>query len=132
MRAAAVGGINKLKSVLLPHYPRILTFMLISDSRSVSPPIESQTSSIARYAAIWPARKLSAVSIDAVAGRRGEAAAAAYADAHGLRGARIYGSYATLLDDEALEAVYISVPTRQHHTWALAALRAGKHVLVEK
>ncbi|MEV7427885.1 MULTISPECIES: Gfo/Idh/MocA family protein [unclassified Streptomyces] len=40
--------------------------------------------------------------------------------------------YAALLDRPDVEAVYISTPTALHHEWADRALRAGKHVLVEK
>lgn len=37
-----------------------------------------------------------------------------------------------LLGDESLDAVAIATPVGTHHAIALAALRAGKHVLVEK
>src|ERR1700739_1632360 len=40
--------------------------------------------------------------------------------------------FAELLDDPAIEAVAIATPPRTHHALASAALRAGKHVLVEK
>lgn len=38
----------------------------------------------------------------------------------------------TLLADDSLDAVAIATPARTHHDVALAALRAGKHVVVEK
>lgn len=43
-----------------------------------------------------------------------------------------YGSYQQLLADDAVDIVYIATPHTEHHACALAALAAGKHVLVEK
>ena len=69
------------------------------------------------------------VEIAAVASRDG-ARAQAYAAEHGI--GRAFGSYEELLADDALDAVYISLPNKLHHEWTLRALEAGKHVLVEK
>ena len=63
-------------------------------------------------------------------GSRQQSSAAAFAEAHGL--ATAHGSYEALLADDAVEAVYISLPNSMHHDWTLAALAAGKHVLCEK
>jgi D-xylose 1-dehydrogenase (NADP+, D-xylono-1,5-lactone-forming) len=45
---------------------------------------------------------------------------------------RAYGSYEALLADPSIDVVYVSVPNPEHVTWSLAALDAGKHVVVEK
>lgn len=44
----------------------------------------------------------------------------------------IHDDVATLLADPAVDAVVIATPNEQHAPLALAALRAGKHVLVDK
>lgn len=41
-------------------------------------------------------------------------------------------SLQNLLDDPAIDAIAIATPVRTHYELALAALKAGKHVLVEK
>ncbi|WP_370327514.1 Gfo/Idh/MocA family protein [Euzebya sp.] len=56
--------------------------------------------------------------------------ARAVADAHDAP--RAYGSYAALLADDDVDAVYIATPHRQHHAIAMAAIAARKHLLVEK
>jgi predicted dehydrogenase len=45
---------------------------------------------------------------------------------------RAHGSYAALVDDPDTDVVYIGTPHPFHAEHALLALRAGKHVLVEK
>jgi xylose dehydrogenase (NAD/NADP) len=69
------------------------------------------------------------VEVAAVASRDG-ARAQAYAAERGI--ARSHGSYEALLEDDELDAVYISLPNSLHHEWTLKAIDAGKHVLVEK
>jgi predicted dehydrogenase len=56
--------------------------------------------------------------------------AEAYAREHGIE--RAHGSYDALLEDETVEAVYISLPNGMHVEWTMRALEAGKHVLCEK
>ena len=56
--------------------------------------------------------------------------AKAFAAEHGLP--RAHGSYRDILDDPDVDVVYIATPHPQHRAIALAALRAGKGVLVEK
>ena len=63
-------------------------------------------------------------------GSRAPERAAAFAATHGI--ARAHGSYEALLDDPAVDAVYIGVPNSVHHLWTMRALAAGKHVLCEK
>ena len=45
---------------------------------------------------------------------------------------RAYGSYDELLASDAVDAVYIPLPTGVRKPWAIRAAEAGKHVLVEK
>ncbi|WP_137155204.1 aldo/keto reductase [Rhizobium sp. FKL33] len=52
--------------------------------------------------------------------------------AEGFPGARIVSGYQALIDDPEVEAVYIATPHPSHPEWAIKAIRAGKHVLVEK
>jgi predicted dehydrogenase len=65
----------------------------------------------------------------AIASRDGEAAARVAAE---LGIARAHDSYEALLADPGVDAVYIPLPNHLHLEWAIAAAKAGKHVLCEK
>ena len=41
-------------------------------------------------------------------------------------------SYNQIIQDPEIDAIYINLANDQHHQWAIAALKAGKHVLCEK
>ena len=66
----------------------------------------------------------------AAVGSRDLARAAAFASQHGA--ARAYGSYAELVADPGIEAIYVASPHSQHASHTLLSLEAGKHVLCEK
>ena len=61
---------------------------------------------------------------------RDVARADAFGAAYGAE--RVYGDLDRMLADEGVDIVYIGTPHATHHPIALAALRAGKHVLIEK
>ena len=46
--------------------------------------------------------------------------------------AKVYADFDDLLDDDDVDAVEVLTPTHLHHAHVLAALRAGKHVSVQK
>jgi D-xylose 1-dehydrogenase (NADP+, D-xylono-1,5-lactone-forming) len=60
------------------------------------------------------------------------ARAEAFVRACGDPAPRAYGSYEALLEDPDVQGVYIATPNSLHGVWAVAAARAGKHVLCEK
>jgi xylose dehydrogenase (NAD/NADP) len=70
-----------------------------------------------------------AAEVVAVASRD-EARARAYAGEHGI--GRAHGSYDALLADPDVDTIYVPLPNALHVEWAIRALEAGKHVLVEK
>ncbi|HVP17938.1 MAG TPA: Gfo/Idh/MocA family oxidoreductase [Spirochaetia bacterium] len=74
-------------------------------------------------------RKSPLNTIQAIASRNLDKARAAAAR---LGIPRAYGSYADLLADKEIEAVYIPLPDHLHAEWVKKAADAGKHVLCEK
>jgi len=80
--------------------------------------------------AIAPAIRWSANgALAAIASRSAERART---KAEELGADRAYGEYQALLDDPAVEVVYIGLPNGVHARWAIAAVEAGKHVLCDK
>jgi predicted dehydrogenase len=63
-------------------------------------------------------------------GSRTPAHAEAFAREHGAR--RAHGSYGALIADPEVDVVYVATTHPQHYAIALAAIRAGKAVMVEK
>lgn len=63
-------------------------------------------------------------------GSRSAERAAAFAAAHGVD--RAYASYEALVGDPEVDVVYVATPHSEHLEHALLAIRAGKHVLIEK
>ncbi len=84
---------------------------------------------IAPAAIVKPARDSEDAEVVAVAARD-RSRADAYAAKHGIP--RVFDSYADLLADPAIDAVYNPLPNGLHAEWTIAALEAGKHVLCEK
>lgn len=54
----------------------------------------------------------------------------AYAREHGIE--RVHDTYADVIEDPEVEAIYNPLPNSAHAPWNLAAIAAGKHVLTEK
>lgn len=61
---------------------------------------------------------------------RDKARAVAYAARHGIP--EVKDTYQDILDDDQIDCVYIPLPNGLHYEWTVRALRAGKHVLLEK
>lgn len=53
-----------------------------------------------------------------------------FAQEHGI--ARAHGSYRDLVEDDGVDVLYVATPHPQHRAVALAAVRAGRPLLVEK
>ena len=56
--------------------------------------------------------------------------AQAFADRHDID--RAHGSYAEIVSDPDVDVLYVATPHPQHHALALAAIEAGKALLIEK
>ena len=78
---------------------------------------------------IKPARNNPEAEVRAVAARD-RSRAEAFASKHGIP--TVHDSYAALLADPEIDAIYNPLPNGLHAEWTIAALEAGKHVLCEK
>jgi len=65
-------------------------------------------------------------------GSRTAASAERFAKEHGIAPEHAYASYAALLADPGVDAIYLATPHPEHVEWAVKAASAGKHVLCEK
>jgi predicted dehydrogenase len=87
------------------------------------------TARVAPQALLQPAGRSPGVAVEVIAARSRDRALA-FASAHAIP--RAHGSYAELLADDRIDAVYVALPTALHGEWVQRALEAGKHVLCEK
>src|SRR5215204_4711152 len=85
-----------------------------------------------RHPELWTGPALAAAANARTVGvwSRDAARAGAFAARHGIP--RVYATLEEALADPAVDSVYISTPNSLHAAHAVAAARAGKHVLVEK
>ncbi|HEY5437163.1 MAG TPA: Gfo/Idh/MocA family oxidoreductase [Candidatus Limnocylindrales bacterium] len=83
---------------------------------------------IAENAIVTPAHVTGARLVAVAA--RDRARAATFAADHGVE--RVLDSYAEIVNDPEVEAIYNPLPNGLHAPWNLAAIAAGKHVLSEK
>jgi predicted dehydrogenase len=84
---------------------------------------------IAPNAIINPARRTSGAQVVAVAARDPQKAQA-FANRHKI--GRVHNTYADLIADPEIDAIYNPLPNSLHAEWSIRALEAGKHVLCEK
>ncbi len=87
------------------------------------------TANIAKGCTIPGMKIAESCELYAIAGRNMEKAEA-FKTEFGFE--KAYGSYEELIDDPAVQAVYIPLPNHLHCKWVIAALKKGKHVLCEK
>ena len=78
---------------------------------------------------IEPAKEVDGVEVVAVAARDLQRART-YADEHGIP--LVLDTYDALLASDEIDAVYNPLPNSHHARWTIAALEAGKPVLLEK
>jgi predicted dehydrogenase len=84
---------------------------------------------IAPRAIIAPAHHIPGATVVAIAARDPEKAHH-FAQRHQIP--RVHTSYADLVADEEIDAIYNPLPNNLHGEWSIRALEAGKHVLCEK
>ena len=74
--------------------------------------------------------RLTGSGVVAAVGSRSQGPADRFADEFGVPGR--HASYESLVADPGVDVVYVATPHPMHRDNAVLALRAGKHVLVEK
>jgi predicted dehydrogenase len=84
---------------------------------------------IAPISVVNPAKDLEGVDVVGVAARDVERARS-FAEEYGI--SRVHASYADLVADDSIDALYVGLPNSLHARWAIAGLEAGRHVLCEK
>jgi predicted dehydrogenase len=84
---------------------------------------------ITPHALVRPLASVPEVKLVAVAARDRERAQK-FATKYGVE--RVHGSYAELIADPNVDAIYNPLPNNLHAEWTIKALAAGKHVLCEK
>ncbi|KAL3417503.1 hypothetical protein PVAG01_10513 [Phlyctema vagabunda] len=83
----------------------------------------------APVALVTPAKSHPDVIVQAVAARD-RTRAEAYAKKHGIP--EVKDTYQDMIDDPKIDCILIPLPNSLHFEWAARAIRAGKHVLIEK
>jgi 1,5-anhydro-D-fructose reductase (1,5-anhydro-D-mannitol-forming) len=85
-----------------------------------------------RHVQLWIAPALQRAANAELVGvwSRQESTSRTLAERHGIP--RIYQSLEEAVADQTVDAVFVATPNSLHASHAIAALRAGKHVLVEK
>jgi predicted dehydrogenase len=83
---------------------------------------------ISERAIVAPARDTGSRLVAVAA--RDRTRAEAFAEEHGVE--HVHGSYADVIADPEVEAIYNPLANGLHGPWNLAAVQAGKHVLSEK
>src|SRR5262245_37098996 len=84
------------------------------------------TSWVAQRAVLPPSVASAEARLVAVASQRADGGGASFG------AERVYPTYAELLADPEVEAVYVPLPNALHRPWVERAAAAGKHVLCEK
>ena len=84
---------------------------------------------IAPRAIVSPTRHTPGAQVYAIAARDPQQATA-FAHRHQIP--RVHASYADLVADPEIDAIYNPLPNNLHAEWSIRALEAGKHVLCEK
>ncbi|KAK4500044.1 hypothetical protein PRZ48_008230 [Zasmidium cellare] len=84
---------------------------------------------VAPLTLINPAKSHPEVIVQCVAARD-RSKAEKFAKANGIP--EVYDSYEDILNDPSIDCVLVPLPNALHFEWAAKAIRAGKHVLLEK